>query len=417
MNLVLEYNHVPDDIPTTENVTSRPESSKQDKPSTQEQQQHFTKLTSKEKLIALVQRLGDDGHLDLTTAVIPRRYRKDLEWIRRDLQLSLNPLATSDERNWLLLISRCENLAEVDNLLKEMYSKMDLTPQCKYIRLCLASVQPLFETNQLQKKHHGEDWYRLHLYSFIFDKAFKSDTEFDIKRSECLSNVTKLFNDVPGQKLDFILRDVNDDNDFLSTEEKPSLKGVKGDLAKAKSLQKMMLREWRRRIGSDLLINEFEAITCQWEANKLTVFATRKITSDLTVTYRKGMFSMPKNVLHMSEFAKLLLAVLSLRRLVLKNYKKLNLISEAKQRDQVEMLRFDDDNDVILRSDSTADAELDDFVGLEDQMTMDIELEKELLNEIGKMKYESDVKSYVDWEEFIMEKAKRRRVSSASSSR
>lgn len=53
----------------------------------------------------------------------------------------------------------------------------------------------------------------------------------------------------------------------------------------------------------------------------------------------------------MSEFAKLMLAILSLRRLVLKSYNKLDLILEAKQRDEVEMLQFEeDDNDLILRS-------------------------------------------------------------------
>lgn len=69
------------------------------------------------------------------------------------------------------------------------------------------------------------------------------DDKFTSKRADCYSNLTKEFEDVDNQRVDFILRSINDDNDYLSAEEKPSLKGVKGDMKKGKALQKAMLRK------------------------------------------------------------------------------------------------------------------------------------------------------------------------------
>jgi hypothetical protein len=46
----------------------------------------------------------------------------------------------------------------------------------------------------------------------------------------------KEFENVDNQRVGFILRNINDDNDYLSTEEKASLKGVKSDMRKGKTL-------------------------------------------------------------------------------------------------------------------------------------------------------------------------------------
>ncbi|KAG0168871.1 hypothetical protein DFQ29_010002, partial [Apophysomyces sp. BC1021] len=87
----------------------------------------------------------------------------------------------------------------------------------------------------------------------------------------CYSNITKEFEDVDNQRVDFILSNVNDDNDYLSAEEKPSLKGVKNDMKKGKALQKAMLRKWTGHLGSVEIMNRLEAITCQWQGSKLTL--------------------------------------------------------------------------------------------------------------------------------------------------
>lgn len=61
----------------------------------------------------------------------------------------------------------------------------------------------------------------------------------------------------------------------------------------------------------------------------------------------------------MTEFLKLILIVLSLLRLALSRHRKLDMIQDVKQRDEVEMLCFNEEDDVInLRFDSTTNAEL-----------------------------------------------------------
>lgn len=357
----------------------------------------------------MAEKFGNNGHLDLITTKIPRRFERHFLQIKRDLMLPLQYIATIEERDMLLSISKCEEMTQVEDLVANFYSKKDLSSNGKYIRSCLAAAQYLWESSQLLKRDHNEDWYRLHLYSNVFDKAFMNDTEFESKRSECYSNITKLFEDEQNQRVDFIFRNLNDKSDYTTAEEKPGRKGVKKDMKKGKALQSLMLKDWSQKIGSDKLISQFEAITCQWEGTKLTIFATRQLSKKTSLVYKKGTFSMPKSVSHMAEFSRLILAVLSLRRLVLRNYRMLNMILEAKRRNQIEMLSFDEDVDYLLRSDSTVDAEFDNDDGSVKE-EMNPELEKTLLAAIKGITTGESVKTYSDWEEFLMEKVKRRKI-------
>ncbi|GAA5802583.1 hypothetical protein HPULCUR_008053 [Helicostylum pulchrum] len=70
---------------------------------------------------------------------------------------------------------------------------------------------------------------------FIWDKVFLQDNRFISKRANCYSNTTKQFNAVNNQRVDFIWRNVNDESDYASAEEKPGRKGVRSDVRKAKS--------------------------------------------------------------------------------------------------------------------------------------------------------------------------------------
>lgn len=269
---------------------------------------------------------------------------------------------------------------------------------------------------QLFTNIHNEDWYRLHIYSNVFDEAFLHDKKFESKRSECYSNITKAFAFEQNQRVDFILRNLNDEKDLLTVEEKPTRKGVKSDMAKGKILQRLMLKDGCRRIGSEEIMTRFEAITCQWEKTKLTIFATRRLADDKYLVYKKGTFRFPKSPNHSGEFVQLILGVISLRRLVLRSYSNLNLIVQAEYREEIEILNIDHkDGDVLFRSDSTAatNATDDDMVNVYNNNEMEPWLEEELLLEIDNIKQgNEDVKTYGIWEEFLMEKAKKRRASS-----
>jgi len=94
---------------------------------------------------------------------------------------------------------------------------------------------------------------------------------FNSKRADSYSNITKEFQDESNQRVDFILQNMNDDVDYLSVEEKPSLKGAKSDLKKRRILQQYMLKKWTKHLGKANVTDQFEAITCQWEGLKLMI--------------------------------------------------------------------------------------------------------------------------------------------------
>ncbi|CAO3645412.1 unnamed protein product [Mucor hiemalis] len=287
---------------------------------------------------------------------------------------------------------------DINNLLAIFYADITMDPLCRYIRLALATVAELWSSHLLLKPDHNESWFRTHIYSAVFDNAFIYDNKFTSKRADCYSNITKEFDDVDNQRVDFILRNINDDNDYLSSEEKPSLKGVKSDMKKGKVLQKAMLRKWTGRLGSVKIMQELEAITCQWQGLKLIVFGTRFISKDHLITYRKDTFSVPKDESHAASFAHLLAAVLSLRRLVYLNYTKLNIILEAKY--------------------ATAGLEYEESLESNEERTdsnmIHDELETQILHTLCDVKLETDVVTLKNWEEFILEKTSKMRKASSS---
>ncbi|KAI9481675.1 MAG: hypothetical protein EXX96DRAFT_464607, partial [Benjaminiella poitrasii] len=77
---------------------------------------------------------------------------------------------------------------------------------------------------------------RSHIYASVWDNAFIYNNYFDLKRSECYSNIMKQLKYVNSQRVDFIFYNINDDTDHLPVEEKLSLKGVKKDVKKSKVL-------------------------------------------------------------------------------------------------------------------------------------------------------------------------------------
>ncbi|KAG1136936.1 hypothetical protein G6F37_011625 [Rhizopus arrhizus] len=178
-------------------------------------------------------------------------------------------------------------------------------------------------------------------------------TQSSRPRADCYSSITKEFNNVKNQQVDFILRNINDNSDYLSAEEKPTLKGVKADFSKGKALESLMLRKWRNQLGSANIMKRFEAITCQWEGLRLVVFATRYISEEHSITYKKDSYMMPKEETHTASFAISLAAILSLKRLVFINYTKLNTVLEIKHTHELQTMQFFEEDEFILRSDST----------------------------------------------------------------
>ncbi|KAG1055513.1 hypothetical protein G6F43_002532 [Rhizopus delemar] len=280
-----------------------------------------------------------------------------------------------------------------------------MDPMCCYIRLALSIIVELWSSNSLLTEHN-ESWYRVHIYGPIFDNAFIYDEDFVTKRADCISNITKEFVDILNQRVDFILRNLNDDTDYLSAEEKPGLKGVKKDITKGKVLQQAMLLKWVKHVGNSN-VTHLEAITCQWQGVKLTIFGTRYLSQYHSVTYKKGVFIIPKTANHLTSFSQTLSAVLSLKRLVHLNYKKINVILETRKKFELEQMHFqcDDDDKFNFRSDSPQGYE-----NINDEPKfIDLNLEEDITEALQNIKNDEEPVSYKDWEEFVIERVTRKR--------
>jgi hypothetical protein len=255
-------------------------------------------------------------------------------------------------------------------------------------------------------KYQISHWYRTHVYGLVFDNAFIYDKNFITKRADCISSITKEFDDIANQRVDFILRSLNDDTDYLSAEEKPGLKGVKKDIGKGKTLQMAMLRKWTQYVVNSRISN-FEAITYQWQGVKLQIIGTKYISQNHSISYNKGVFVVPKIVNNLASFAQTLAAVLSLKRLVYFNYSKINIILETKRQHDIEFMHFQGgeiDDDILLRSDSTAG-----YDSINDEQIIDFDLEEDIKEALKNIKHGDDIVTVKDWEEFVVKRVASRK--------
>ncbi|OBZ83970.1 hypothetical protein A0J61_07982 [Choanephora cucurbitarum] len=167
-------------------------------------------------MVFLCDKFGVDGYLDLMENKIASRFKQYLKDATIKLQLSLQPMTTIQEREMLMKIAECKNRMDVDDLLAIFYARRNMDPMCRYIRLAFVTAAELWSSRLLLKVDHNESWFRPHSLLSCFRQCIYS-----------YSNITKEFEDVDNQRVDFILRNINDDNDYLSAEEKPNLKCAK----------------------------------------------------------------------------------------------------------------------------------------------------------------------------------------------
>ncbi|KAL9550830.1 hypothetical protein PS6_005344 [Mucor atramentarius] len=252
-------------------------------------EKNFKNLSVVDKFAHLATYYGKDGILNLQHAKLPKRFNKYLKKMKDEAGIDVKPLVTLEERDMLVEISNCKNTSE-------LYSKKNLSSNCKYIRFALSASVELWSTKALLNKTHGEDWYRLHVYSNVWDKAFLDDEELETKRSECVSQVTKILKeakkDVKLQRLGFILRGMNNDTDVLTVEEKPSVKGVKADIRKGNMLKKHALYLWSKQVDSSVLMEKLEAISLKLNYAKFNLILEEKYKNEVkTLNFADGIFN------------------------------------------------------------------------------------------------------------------------------
>ncbi|RCH94357.1 hypothetical protein CU098_008516, partial [Rhizopus stolonifer] len=221
------------------------------------------------------------------------------------------------------------------------------------------------------------DTTRTHVYDPVFDNAFIYDKTFITKRADCIPNITREFDDIANQCVDFILSNLNDDTDYLLAEEKPEFNGVKKDIGKGKTLQMAMLRKWTQCVGKSRIFN-VEAITCQWQGVKLQIIGTKYVSQNHSISYNKEIFFVPKIVNNLASFAQTLAAVLFLETSEFMHFQ-----------------RCDTDDDILLRSDSTTG-----YDSSNNEQIVDFDLEEDTTIALQNIKHDDGIVTVKDWEGF-----------------
>lgn len=145
-----------------------------------------------------------------------------------------------------------------------------------------------------------------------------------------------------------------------------------------------------------------ESIASQFQGTKFTIYGSRLLSSDVIITYKKGIFSFPLSENHLPEFTKLLMAIISLKRLVKLNYSKFTLILEEKYEPEISVLKFDNNlfNEVSFVSNSTnSDGEEEEDENEEEDKDF-VERTKLKLDPLKPN--EEGLKQFSDWEDMLV---------------
>lgn len=226
----------------------------------------------------------------------------------------------------------CRNSDDEEKFLSSLFKTSNVSENIKYIRTAINGLFDVWRSERLTKTN-DEGWLRSNLYSFLWDRAFLFDNTFYVKRAECYSAVIKKLKEnnknLAQQRVDFMLRSNHDESDYLTLEEKPTDDVAKYDYKKGKQMQRNMLTLWSKWLNSNVLVSELEAVTCQWEQRKLTVFGTRMLPSGKFIAYKKCTAHISSLSGCYATAARLLQVVLSVKRLVTLNHIKLMTMTQV----------------------------------------------------------------------------------------
>ncbi|KAG2225166.1 hypothetical protein INT45_009495 [Circinella minor] len=288
-------------------------------------------------------------YLNLTKS-IGKRYQPYINTARAYYKLDQDTLITSEERRVLINISYAKSDDQLKTIIKDLYMQDDLSENINYIRAACQHLLDLWRSKRLNDHGNNEGWLRSNVYSMLWDRAFLFHDQFYIKRAECQSAVIKFLQlddpdgDLVQQKIDFILRNSNDESDYLSTEEKPGDKSENDDVCKGRQVQRHMLDLWNKWLGSPLLTSQLEAITYQWHGSSLHVFGTKMLSDQKVVSYKKSNVTISNTSDHFADVAYFLLIVISIKRSVTLNYMKLTTMLAAINRHSIASLEIRSSN-------------------------------------------------------------------------
>ncbi|KAG2236361.1 hypothetical protein INT48_008343, partial [Thamnidium elegans] len=321
--------------------------------------QDFHGLNSEDAMKLFVLTYGYNNKLNLATPnLIPQRLAPILERAMKQLTLSLPMAVTLIERNVILGLRNAKTTDQLNTLINSLpFNNTSML----FLRLAMTKLSVIWSTNLLQIDHR-ESWFRGNVYADVFDAVFMFDGHiYETKRAECHASVIKALKRM--KMLDKTEKDVKVDllcytkkyGDIFSCEDKAGdaqNDSVEEDVEKGIRLRENTLLYWRNILPIPSEITNIESISAQFFGLSLTIYGSRMLSDGKIIHYKKCTASIPAAFdPDLSQAAHFLLVVLSLRRTLLLNYKKLKALANICEADSIQFLTSNS-TDVQYRPDS-----------------------------------------------------------------
>ncbi|KAI9480254.1 MAG: hypothetical protein EXX96DRAFT_561728 [Benjaminiella poitrasii] len=358
---------------------------------------------------------GYNNRLNLATVnLIPQRLAPILERTMKQLTLSLPMAVALIERNVILGLKNAKTTDQLSTLINSLpFDNCSMM----FLRLAMTKLSALWSANLLQIEHR-ENWFRGNVYADVFDAIFMFDGHiYEAKRAECHASVIKALKRM--KMLDKTEKDVRVDllcyvrkyGDIFSCEDKAADvrdDSVKEDVEKAIKLREKTLLYWRSILPIPSEITNIESISAQFFGLSLTIYGSRMLSDGKIIHYKKCTASIPSTFdPDSSQAAHFLLVVLSLRRTLLLNYKKLKALANICEVDSIQFLTSNS-TDVQYRPDSQ-DSYYDSESDSNESERSDPGWEEherlrrlnEMITEVKEMRFDEDVMTVDDWEELF----------------
>ncbi|GAA5800663.1 hypothetical protein HPULCUR_006099 [Helicostylum pulchrum] len=358
-----------------------------------------------EEALELIIESGDckNGVLDFTKP-ISKKFKSAIPLIISYCKFNLTAAITLEERRILIDLNLCCTGEDEEKLLNSLFKKSNLSENIKYLRTAINGLFDIWQSKRLNDSN-DEGWLRSNLYSFIWDRAFLFDDTFYVKRAECYSAVIRKLKEnneeVAQQRVDFILRSNHDGTDYLTLKEKPTDQEASNDFNKGKRMQRHMLKLWSNWLGSRALVSELEAVSCQWQERKLTVFGTRMLPSGRFIVYRKATAHISSTAGHYSSAARLFQIILSVKRLVTLNHMKLTAMIDTIERysnDNLDLSINTDQPYITFYRNNSTESESSSEEEEEEPLYL-----KAALSSAKAVKHPDEIVSTGDWEKMFID--------------
>ncbi|KAI8137174.1 hypothetical protein BJV82DRAFT_636415 [Fennellomyces sp. T-0311] len=355
-------------FPTTRSTTKR----RNEQKNSERKKQKALPETIEERIIGLYRTHGAEQQMDVSKIHTSSEkgsfvYRLSKSIIK-DAQLELLPTLTADEHSYLSEISDAKTINDADKIRAKMMSILctSISPSLEFIRTALHQMIILSIDGALYRKSHGEDWYRINVYANMYDNIFLMTKGFESLRAEMKPTIAQRATrslrgvDPNDLRLDFIFQRIDGKVVVFATEDKnasASNSKIIKDEQKCDGLRISMLEEMEDRLGFEELIDEVEAITAQWHGLQLTIRGTKKI-GGVFVHYTKKICRIPADLdTQCATFAEYLMTVVSLKRAIMLNFCRCQVMTETRK---VDMVKFLYNNDVSDSPDREKSEDLDD---------------------------------------------------------